>query len=418
MSTLHQKIRADHNLRYSVYDAIAWAFMFGFAEMYISPFAIYLNSTPQQIGMLSTLPPLIGASCQLLGLFLTENYRNRRQIICTAVWFQAFALSLLAFLPLLLPFLDTPFALLFALICIYHISGNIGGPAWHSLLGELIPSSIRIHFLALRNSRVAIYTFIAYIIGGLILDQFEHWSRISCGYAMLFAFASFGRFLSYSALTRHDNPLYTAENKHIFSPTFLWQTIFHSSYGRFILFFCLIHFGANIAGPYFSIYMLRELRLSYMEFTTLVGIQVFSQFLSMRFWAWLGKDMNTTKLLELSGFTVSTLPFLWILSADYSYLMVVQTFSGFFWGGFNLAAQNYLFKNLSTEVRARMSAYQLLLNAIFIFLGSSLGGMIIKYSSLVGLVGNNWWQFSTPLFIAFFVSGSVRLLTAKFLRPH
>ena len=414
---VQHEIRKNPNLRYSVYDAIAWAFMFGFAEMYIAPFSIFLNATPQQVGFLTTFPPLLGSLAQFVGLYLTERYNDRRLIICTGVWFQAFTLSLLALLPLILPFLTAPYVLLVALICIYHATGNMGTPAWHSLVGELIPQSIRINFLAHRNSRVAIYTFMAYAIGGIILDRTEHWSRLTCGYATIFALAAFGRFLSFAALARHENPNYNYKRRNIFSLKPVWQTVSATSYGRFIMFFCLIHFGANIAGPYFGLYLLRDLEMSYLNYTILIGIQVFCQFLSLRFWAWLGKDIGTTKLLVLSGYAVSILPFLWIFSADMSYLMVVQIFSGVFWAGFNLASQNYLFKNLATDVRAQISAYQLVLNALFVFLGSSLGGITIKYADALGVVGSQIYQFSSPIFVVFFISGMIRLCTARFLRP-
>jgi hypothetical protein len=50
--------------------------MMGIGETYLSAFALFLKASTPQIGLLASLPPLLGSLAQLLSAWLRSRYRH------------------------------------------------------------------------------------------------------------------------------------------------------------------------------------------------------------------------------------------------------------------------------------------------------------------------------------------------------
>ena len=53
----------------------------GATETYLGAFGVFLGGAPLQIGALATLPPLVGAIVQAIGMRLSERGTSRRSIV-------------------------------------------------------------------------------------------------------------------------------------------------------------------------------------------------------------------------------------------------------------------------------------------------------------------------------------------------
>ena len=73
--------------------------MVGFGENYISPFAIALNATNQQIAFLASMPQLLSSLFQLLAAKITDLIKNRKKIILWGVIIQALVWLPLFYIP-------------------------------------------------------------------------------------------------------------------------------------------------------------------------------------------------------------------------------------------------------------------------------------------------------------------------------
>lgn len=62
--------QVDRTLRHSVRDGVAYSVMAGGGETYFSAFALFPKATAPQVGLLATLPPLLGSLAQLLAVWL------------------------------------------------------------------------------------------------------------------------------------------------------------------------------------------------------------------------------------------------------------------------------------------------------------------------------------------------------------
>jgi MFS family permease len=164
--------------------------------------------------------------------------------------------------------------------------------------------------------------------------------------------------------------------------------------------------------------MLRELQLSYVEFTAVTAASTITQFLAFSHWGALTDRFGNKKILNICGWGIGIVPILWIFSHDLWYLMVIQVYGGFVWAGFTLAAGNFMFDAVSPPKRARCAAYQGLVNGVFVFAGSILGGLVAGHlPPSFRILGWSWTPESTLLFI-FLISGIMRLVTAALALRH
>lgn len=389
----------------------------GAAETYFSAFGVYLGGTPLQIGALATLPPLIGSLAQSWGMRLSEQIKSRRDLIARFMKIQAILCLPIGLIPFFLGSTWWGVFALIALITLYHITIGLIAPMWNSLVGDLIPPTSRGEFFGFRNKWMSIVTF-----GGVFAaGQFVHFcsarDQTALGFLIVFCLGAISRFMA-GLIFRHvpDVMLHVPDD----SKFTFWQFILrarHSNFVKFVFFVSSMNFAASISGPYFAMYMLKDLAFSYHEYTVVVAAVVLAQFAVMRAWGSLSDQFGNRQILRVCGLLVSINPFLWLLSSNIWFVVFVQLYSGIFWAGFTLATANFVFDAVTPQKRARCFAYQSIVNGTLVFLGSALGGYMASHVS-VG-IGERLAVFVAesrflPLFVA---SGILRLFTMVVLFP-
>jgi hypothetical protein len=188
-----------------------------------------------------------------------------------------------------------------------------------------------------------------------------------------------------------------------------------SGFVRFALFAATINLAVAFSGPYFSLYMLRELQFNYLQFMFVTAASAISQFLTFRYWGELSDRFGNKKILNLCGYGIATVPLLWLPSAHPAYLIVIQIWGGFVWAGYSLASANYMFDCIEPEHRARAAAFQGLLNGLFVCAGSLCGALVASHLPDRITVGGFTWQPLSVLLFIFALSGLMRLLAAATL---
>ncbi len=396
---------------------MGYATMVGAAETYLSAFGIFLKISTVQIGLLSALPPFLGACAQILSVRLLDFIPSRRQLIVFGAKLQAFALLPLALLPFL--FSDTQNAApwLIATVIVYHMAVGIAAPIWSSLIGDLVPLDLRGRFFAFRNQRAGIATLLAVTIAGITLHLFDAAGATRWGFVLIFLVAMAARLRSAFWIAKHSDPAYSAPRSSYFSFFQFVRRVRHSNFTRFVFFVSMINGAAAFSAPYFAIYMLRELEFPYIEYTLVTAAATVSGILALQHWGSLVDAFGSKRILSFCSFGVSIVPVLWLFSANPFFLVLVQFYSGFVWAGFNLAAATFMFDAVSPPKRARCAAYQAVVNATCVLLGSLAGGYIAEHLPRTLSLGVTTWTPSSPFLLIFLASGLMRLsISLLFLR--
>lgn len=398
--------RVNRSLVYSVLDGAFATSMVGFGESFFSVFAVFLKATNIQLGLLSSLPQALGSLFQLFSNKLIKLFGSRKNLVCTFALLQG-----LMYIPVALVFFLGTLRIyhLILFICIYWIFGMILSPAWNSWMGDLVPENKRGLYFGRRNNITGFAYFVTFLIAGYILQRYsDGFVNEYIGFVVIFLLALMCRVVSFVFLSKKYEPRYEVAKQDEFSFFDFLKRVRFSNYGLFVIFLCLMNFSVCLASPFFTPYMLNDLKMSYFAFTIVTAAAIITKISSMPVWGRVSDRFGTKKVLSLSGFLMPTMPLLWLFSGNLYYLIVIQMCSGFVWAGFELASFNFIFDTTSPEKRATCVAYYNVLNGLAILSGALIGSLIVKYNTM----------FWSKYLLVFLISFVLRYLVSFILIPR
>jgi len=400
----------EQSRRYGIRDGACQAIMQGGGEQYLSAFALLLHATPFQVGLLSALPQLVGTWSQLLSVKALNRFQHRKTIMLAGATGQA-----LSWLPLLvLPLLSPAYGpwILIACTVTYFGLGHFAVPAWNSLITDLVNPNERGAYFARRSRVMTVLSFSALCAAGLILHEAESHARAWVGFALIFLAASSARFLSTSYLNRMDESAAPATREAEFRLLDFLRHERSVNYKRFLLFSGLMHVCVLISGPYFVIYLLRDLHYSYWMYASWLAAGVLGQFLTLKPWGRLSDRFGNKKLLVATGLIVPFLPMLYLFGTSVWYLVLVNFLGGMIWAGLALGLQNYVFDAVHAEDRAKGIAVWNTINAMGWFAGAMLGSWLATVVPARFTLAGMELSLASNLQAVFFISGALRLVVS------
>jgi MFS family permease len=400
------------SLKASIRDGVSYAVMLGSGETYFGPFGIFLRASTLQVGLLASLPQLFGAVLQWAGAINMDRIKSRRRFVIIGALIQAVTLIPMALIPLLFGQGSLSVLILLTLAMVYNGANAAGLPVWSSLIGDLVPTEIRGRFFGQRNRLTTMSTLVSLLVAGLILHLFAQNGLPQWGFLVILVVALIARLNSVRWLIRYDDPSFTIALDQVFTFRQFLRRSPHSNFAKFVFFIGAINFSVAFSSPYFTLFMLRDLQFSYVEFTLVTGVVTLTQFLTFRHWGTLSDSFGNKKILNVCGWGVALVPVLWLVSHQIPYLLLIQIFSGLVWSGFNLACGNFLFDAVSPPKRARCVAYQGLVNGLFIFFGSLTGGFVAGHLPPSLSIGPWTWTPDFMLPVVFLLSGVMRAIAA------
>lgn len=403
-----------HSLRMSIIDGFFWCLMVGLGESYISAYAVRLEGSPLFIAILASVPPLLGAWAQMIGVWLIRKVSSRKKLIVTCALLQSLTwipILSVALLPVDKFYLH---CVLLVSVVFYHVLGNLGSPAWNGLIGDIVPENQRGSFFGFRNSLMNLGTLTSLFVAGIILYIFQQFSAGLNGYLLLFGVAGLCRLISSVYLSKYDDIPAVIDKKDWFS---FWQFIKvspRSNFARFVWCYAFMLAAVNLAAPIIPILLLREFHFSYIQYASILGIQILFQFLTLRRWGELSDHYGNKRILTVCGFAISIIPFLWMVSSNFWYLLSIHTWGGVFWAGYLQGGTNFLFDAVSPPKRSRCFAYQSIISATIVCIASTICGYLATHSQDILFIKSGIFTHTSPLY-TFFLISAVGRMTVAFL---
>lgn len=400
----------DKSLGHSLKDAVSYSVMTGSVETYFSAFALFLKANASQVAVLATLPNLLGSLAQLVSAWLGHRLQRRKPIMVQGAYFQAAVLPLMILLPWLFPEHAIPLLLVF--LTLYYAAGHFISPQWMSLMGELVSARRRGRYFARRTKLATITSFTALCLAGVVLHIFDVLHSALSGFALLFGVAFVARLVSAWHLSKmHEPREHAASVEPVYDLRWLNQASFRPAL-RFSLFFVLMQSAVGIAAPFFSVYMLKTLEFSYLQFMANTGTAVMVQFLTLSYWGRISDVMGNRLILVTTGWIIPFLPALWLVSPNFWYLICIQIVSGFCWAGFSLSSGNILYELIPREKRATYQALQSVVMTLGVFIGSMLGVLATRViPAQISIMGFEF-HVAAGLMWAFLLSSMMRVIVS------
>lgn len=371
----HEEVAVKKSLDLSIKDGVAFAATTGFGDNYINPFAVALGASNFQIGLLSSFSQLLPSLTLLKAADVTERIGNRKKIIVISVFLQAFMLLPIAMVPYLSRYLQTP--LLICFFTLYLIFATFAGPAWGSLMSNLVPEGKRGAFFSKRGRIIGLITVVSAFLAGYILHLFKKQSLT--GFTVIFLVAMISRYISCYFLNKMYEPPLKVKREHYFSFIDFIRRLPAGNFGKYVVFHSLFNFAVFIASPFFPVFMLRDLGFSYITYTIVTTTVPIASMLAVGYWGQRADALGNRRIIGVCSLVISVLPAAWLFSTNVYFLLVIQTLAGIFWAGFNLCSSNFIYESVIPEKRTRCIAYFNTFNGVAICIGNLLGGFLATH---------------------------------------
>jgi MFS family permease len=368
-----RKVNVRESLRASFKDGIFASFMGGVTDPYATPLALFLGATVQQVGLITALPNLLSSLSQFFAVRVIYWVGGRLRLLVRLVFSQASLILCIA----ILPWLEIPnrVELLLLLLILAALCGGLAGPAWGSLMSDYIPSSKRGRYFGWRNRTIGAVALGSVIASGLILNSFREVSY-GAGFVIIFFLAALARYASAYYIKQMDEPPHRRDPASDFTFLMFVARFRESNFLKFVVFSASLTFATYLSAPFFAVFMLRDLQLSYLTYMALQVCSSFASLVALPLWGKHADLVGNVRVLRLSSFFAALVPALWLWSRDPAYLMLVQIWGGFSWSGVTLSAANFIYDAVTPQKRVRCIAYFNVINGVALFLGSSTGGFL------------------------------------------
>lgn len=355
-------------------------------DQFVTPYAISLNVSPTQMGVLRSFLGFLSPLGQIIGSNRMKH-KSRRSLVLKGIFFQLLMwplIILLGFFAINNWFLSFIPLFLMIFYILYSFFGSTTGPSWFSLMGDIVPEDYRGRYFSKRSFLITLLSISISILASILLQQFRNFENVLFGFFFIFLIAFLSKGISWFYLARHYYPPFKIEKHSYLSFKKFVKKIPRSNFGLFTLYMTLITFSVNIGVPYMAFYMLEELNFNYIEY---VATNLSTPLISLAFFPLLGHisdKYGNALILRICGFLLPTLPILWIFfNTPLQLIFGPQIISAFAWTGVNLAASNFIYDNIPKQQRGFYVAYFNFFLGMGVLLGGLLGSVLLQIVPII-----------------------------------
>jgi MFS family permease len=351
---------------------------------FLAAFAIALGASNYEVGLIASIGFLSQFS-QLAGLFLVRKFPRRRGIVVVSAGISRLLWLLILMIPVL--FVDRGVTFLLQWLLIIAVVGAVAGPAWNSLIRDIVPQSIMGRLFSRRMILGTAFALGFTLLGGFFVDYWKGWfpDYALYGYSILFAIGLVFGLVGLTAVARLPEPRMEAPESQ--SPAdLLLRPVKDRNFQGLLKYIAFWNFAINLAGPFFIVYLLQRIGLPLSMVTMLVVTSQVTNLVFLRIWGKLADKYSNKSVLRVSGplfllavllWTFTTMPDRHMLTLPL--LFAIHVLSGVSTAGVSLATANIALK-LSPQGQAHsyMTVYGLA-GAVTGAVAPLLGGVLADF---------------------------------------
>lgn len=390
--------------RYSIKEGMFASAKTAFGYNYLAPFAIAINASDSIVAMLSSIAGLLGPLSQIFGSRLIEKYSRKKIMVKTVLfeslmWIPFILIAILFYKGIITNILPLILLLTFA---IYILLTNLGHPAWFSWVGDIVDEKYRGRWFSKRNLLNGFVAVVISISASFFLDYTKKINLTMIGFVCLFALALVSRMISRGIFKKQYEPKIKLKKGYYFSFFDFLLTNSKDNFKRFSIYRFWLNLACSISTPLLVVYLLRYLRFGYTIYMIIIFAGTIFSLIILELWGKFADKYGNYKILGISSILIPIIPILWILSPNPIYLIFVPSLvSGISWAGFNLAAGNFVYDNVSQQKRGLAVSYFNMLGGLGTFIGAGIGAILIKFLTI---------QIIEPIIAIFLIGAVARML--------
>ena len=390
-----------YNEKMSIYHGMASAVAQNTSNSYIPIFAMtILGATNYQVGLISSLPPLVALFMTLPAAILLNRATEQKKLVAFSVVAARFIFLLIAFVS----YVPGSFGswLLLGLIATMSIPNTMANMGWQSFIGNLIAEHRRAQFFSDRNRLLTIVGLVVTLTIGVVMKDM---TTNKLAYQILFMFTFVVGLVELYFILKHDEPKREVQDGK--KRAMDWSIFKQKQYVLFLVVALLFNFGWQMAWGLFNIYNVRYAEATIFWISMFNVANMLAQIFSFGLWKKWSQKYGNMRVFVWVAFGMSTAPLLTVLSTNLYYLTAMMMLSGVFVSGTVLILFNLLLENSPKEVRTYcITTYNVLL-AIIAFTAPQIGIWLLEtYAMDIAMYASTAMRFLAA--VCFFVLYIVR----------
>ena len=361
-----------YNEKISIYHGIVSTIAINLAGNFYPIFAIsILGATNYQVGLISSLPPLIALLMTIPAAILLNRLDAQKKTVAMAVlWARLLFLLLIGVVYISSPYQAWTFLIIIAFMNVPATVSNIG---WQTLISGMIRDERRGAFFSDRNRLLTIAGMISTLVIGIIM---KNQTTNASAYQWLFFTAFLFGLGEVYFLMKHKEK--TQPSTSAKKSSMNWSIFKDHGYKWFLIAALCFNFTWQMSWGIFNIYNVRFAE------ATILWISIFSvanqlaQIFTFPLWKKWAEQKSNTLMLVWAALGMALVPFLTVLSTNLYYLTIVNGISGFFVSGVVLLLFNLLLEQSPTDRRTYcITTYNVLLSFVA-FLAPQIGILLLE----------------------------------------
>jgi MFS family permease len=379
-----QEHEIERGLRAVVRDGLASQAMATLTGgVFLVSFALRLGASNVVIGLLAAIPPL-AQLLQLPSVYLVQRLANRRGISVYASAISRVFWIPIALIPWVAPGRDG-LILLAGALGLHAGFAAVSNCAWAPWIHDLVPQERLGAFFSKRMARSVAIGLLLSLLAGLFIDRWKAGfpQQDVWGYSVLFLLGAVAGLLGVYFLATTPERRMAPEERHAGWVELLRRSFRDRNFRRVVWFLGAWSFSINLAAPFFTVYLLKELEFS---LTVVVGLSALSQvvnILFVRIWGELSDRLSNKSVLAVSGpllllsilgWTFTTMPGRYVLTMPL--LVLIHILMGIALAGVALGSSNI---SLKLAPRGQATAYLAtsnLVNSVSAGIAPLVGGIL------------------------------------------
>lgn len=356
-----------------------------------------LGANDFQLGLLAAIP-FAASVMQIFLSYIIERHRNRRFLFLFLGLLGRFFWIPIGLVPYLFPNFSPDLRIWLVVVFVVMVySGNSSvGLGFGSLMGDLVPLRIRGSYF---SARQMISLASGVVMGLLISALIDQVGQI--GYTIALVLAGITQLMDISCFFMVKwPPMAEEESPRISLFSMIAQVFANRKFVKVIVFYSIWLFAVNVAGPFWNVYMIEDLHMSFTQMSLYTQIiSNITTVLIISRWGRLIDRYGNKPVLQMAALLVTISPITWFFATpSTAYLVLVSNvMSGASWPVSDVCQQN-LYLGHSPQVHRSMyiAVFLASINLFGVAFGNAVGGWLMQ-SPFTALEAKHYVLLGMPL---------------------
>lgn len=372
---------------------------------FLSGYASSLGADDSLNGIIGAIPTLLCA-VQLFSCVVMENLREKKFLIAILAFAHRLLLTLIFFVPLFVSNEALRLAAVIGIFAAAHGCGAFIGTGVGSWLRKLVPERKLGRYLGKRDAKALAFTTVVSLAMGKLLDFSRGRDAEQTGFLIIGMAVLAMAFVNFYCVSNIKEPPGDECHKRVKLNQVFTEPFKSSGFRKIIGFYGFWNLGLQIAGPFFSVYMVTGLNLDYTYITLLGLIATLSRVVASIFWGRMADRRSWLWITKASMLLLGIVHMSWFFMTKETCLVlqpILQCTSGIAWGGIAISVFNVQYQYAPEDKQVLFVGANTAYAGMIGFGASLLGAVLLKLLPNLQLAGTT----ITGMQILFALSGSL-----------